>query len=221
MSGSTGKGQLYRVRRFPTLRGRVGLPDVEAPARVIANDTFWGGHAPPPTEIPYSWLTPPARWRPDPPRNVAEITRTDGAIARRRDDTSIAAVGERAYAASLDTQVVDDPDSLATWMVANYTNPRQRMPSLTIHLLSRTLTECWRILEREIGDAIHITDVPAAWPDGVDHLVIEGITHHVHTDERSVEWSTAPLIGAAPGEAGPWFRADESLTDTGSDLLAF
>lgn len=218
---STGKGRLYNTSRFGTLRGRFGVTNVDATARTIANDTFWGGFPPPATEIPYGWLLRPARWRPDAPRNVAEVSRIGGATARRRNTTSIAAVGERTFQASLDSRVVDDPDNLAAWMVANYTNPRQRMPSLTIHLLPRIETECWRILAREIGDAITITGTPASWPDGVNNLVIEGVTRLIHVDEPRVVWSTAPLIGAAPGQAGPWFRADDSRTDTGTDLLAF
>jgi hypothetical protein len=378
VGSSTGKGRLYRIRQYSNLRGRVGLPDVESAARVVANDTFWGGYPPTPTQIPYSWLTPPARFRSDQPRNVAQVTRTGGGTARAVSAASVDAVGERPFSATLDTQVVADPASLADWIVANYTSPRQRMPQLRLNLLSRTPTECWRILEREIGDRISITGAPgevavlnanpyfetdasdwfsiqnaglawdaavahegaaallvtpdgvtsdpgartsgypvrpgltytysawvrvsaggsaarsvginwrtaddtnlsadvqtqtpsptiwtfysgtatappgaafarlvttgpavlaaantwrvdeavltgpdasrSPWPDGVTELVIEGIAHSVAVDTRWVVWNTAPVIGATPGEAGPWFRADESRTDTGSDLLAF
>ena len=220
---ATGKGRLIRsgwltmqALRTPTFQEAInGGPDV------VANDYFWGGYPPAPTKIPYSWLTPPARWRPDQPRNLAIIGRASGVTADARDRDSIDAVGERPFTATLDTPVVDDPVNYADWIVGNYTEPRPRMPVLRLNLLSRTPTECWRILSREVGDAIHITNVPAGWPDGVDHLVIEGITHTVAADIRFVDWNTAPLIGAEPGEAGPWFRADESTADTGADLLAF
>lgn len=376
--GSTGKGRLYRVRRYPTLRGRLGLPDVEAPARVVANDTFWGGFAPAPTLIPYDWLTPPARWRSDQPRNVALISRASGSTARSVNATSVAAVGERQFTATLDTKVIDDPQAYADWIVGNYTSPRQRMPQVRLNLLSRTPTECWRILERRIGDRISITGAPAAtlilnanpyfetdasswtpvggattvaqttgqrhegaasllltpdgtvgsveansefvptvpgagyratawiwsavtrnvmvglnwynaaggfvadtlpagsatvtaatwtlfdvpatapagavqaklftsmsgtppasntlnideakiigpnptaWPAGITELVIEGIEHSIDSaGTRWVVWNTAPLVGAQPGQAGPWFRADQSMTDGGTDVLAF
>lgn len=428
---STGKGRLYRVRRYGNLRGRVGLPDVEANARTLANDTFWGGYPPTPTQIPYSWLTPPARFRSDQPRNLAAVARAGGATARASSDSSIASVGERPFTATLNTQITADPLAYATWVVGNYTEPRQRMPQLRLNLMSRTPAECWRILEREIGDRISIIDGPPqnlavaadafgrtvsggfgtadsggvwnatdnasdqsvsggvahqsaavrttiyrsvlpvgvrdvfvrvtslvnvaplteyirsevvvryqgandfvvlrvhrspggandlqfvqlvggvetvlagatspithvaglslfvrveavgsvlratvwrdgtsepvgwditatdpapaaggvgissllapgntnalpvdmiyddfiadspnphAWPDGVTDLVIEGIAHSIAVDTRWVIWNTAPVIGATAGEAGPWFRADESRTDTGSDLLAF
>jgi hypothetical protein len=225
---STGKGRLYRTRRYSTLRGRIGLPDVTAPARTVANDTFWGGFAPTSTQIPYDWLTPPARWRSDQPRNVATVTRTGGTSARAVNATSVAAVGERPFAATLDTLVIDDPGNYATWVVGNYSAPRQRMPQLRLELLSRTPTECWLILERQIGDRISITGAPSValgspspWPDGLTELVIEGIEHSVDAaGVRRVVWNTAPIIGATAGRAGPWFRADESAT-SGSDLLAF
>lgn len=376
---STGKGRLYNVSRFRTLRGRIGLANVDVTAATIANDTFWGGFPPTPTVIPYSWLTPPARWRSDQPRNVAQITRTGGGTARAVNAASVAAVGERPFTATLDTRVVDDPANYAAWIVANYTSPRQRMPQLRLNLAARTPTECWRILEREIGDRISITGAPGEskllnvnpyfdvdasdwigqsgatiarstafvrsgsgslqitppgsvnpigartslypivpgrtytaaawlfsvagwsdaracidwydssgsfvstglgsatvlpasvwtlssqvltppagaanaalrvrmgatpsgsdilyadevtltgpdgtrnpWPAGITELVVEGIEHSIDAaGTRWVVWNTAPLIGAAAGTAGPWFRADQSTTDTGSDVLAF
>ncbi len=372
---STGKARLIRSGRLTmqSLRGPTFQASINGDEGAIANDYLWGGYAPQATEIPYGWLTPPARWRPDPPRNFAAIARTSGSTAYARNRDSIDAVGEKPFAATLDTQVVDDPANYATWIVGNYTAPRSRMPQLQLNLLSRTPTECWRILGRRIGDAIRITGTPgsarqllanprfdggvsgwtgdgaavaqsavwsrsggfsmrvtpagggpdaravatttvvagaeydldgwlfspggfavaaiqvtwvnssgadistsstsvtalvagvaqrytatftapagavtakvftveggpaagdvyyadevtftgvdrAGWPDGVTHLVIEGIAHSVAADTRFVVWNTAPVIGAEPGEAGPWFRADESTADTGSDLLAF
>lgn len=160
MSGSTGKGRLLHTRRYPTLRGRLGLPDVESSARAVANDTFWGGFPPAPTAIPYEWLTPPARWRSDQPRNVAAITRAGGATARSVNAASVAAVGERPFTATLDSQIADDPANYAAWVTANYTAARQRMPQVRLNLLPRTPTECWRILERQIGDRISVTGSP-------------------------------------------------------------
>jgi hypothetical protein len=222
VGSSTGKGRLYRTRQYSNLRGRVGLPDVESAAQVVANDTFWGGFPPTPTQIPYSWLTPPARWRSDQPRNVAQVARSGGSTARATSATSVAAVGERPFTATLSSPVVADPQAYATWVVGNYTSPRQRMPQLRLNLLPRAQTECWLILEREIGDRISVTGAPAGWPDGVTELVIEGIAHSIDADgTRWVVWNTAPVIGATAGEAGPWFRADESTADIGSDLLAF
>lgn len=374
---STGKGRLYRARRYGNLRGRLAVTDVDPTARTVAGDTWWGGFPPTPTQIPYAWLTPPARWRSDQPRNLAQISRARGGTARSVNTTSVAAVGERPFTASLDSKVVDDPQNYADWIVGNYTAPRQRMPQVRLNLAGRSPTECWRILERRIGDRISITGAPGSaaqlvanpwfdagvtgwsasggtatqssvwsrsgsssmlltpngvsanvyaeddaravvpgasytvtaalfsplgwsnvgiavewltssgatdsfsssnaaigvretslrtatftapaaaaygrvhpvirstpsaadllyadevtmtgpdgtrkpWPAGLTELVIEGIEHSVDGEgTRWVVWNTAPVIGAVAGAAGPWFRADQSKTDTGSDLLAF
>jgi hypothetical protein len=195
----------------------------EGAATVAWRDYMWGGHPPAVTEIPYDWLTAPARWRPDQPRNVATVTRAGGSSARAQDAASVDAVQERPFTATVDSQVVDDPRNYATWIVAYYTDVRQRMPTLTLNLVSRTDVECWRILGRSIGDRIRITGTPVganAWPDGTTELVIEGVEHRIGGDTRYVVWNTAPVIGAAPGEAGPWFRLGESFTD-GTDVVPF
>lgn len=428
---ATGKGRLLRSPRISPagLRPATATPLIESTAPDILADFFWGGLPPDPTRIPYGWLTPPARFRSDQPRNLAEVGRVRGATARAFDRASLAAVGERPFAASLDTATDADMLAYARWLVGAYTAPRQRMPQLKLNLTSRTEAECWLILEREIGDRISITGAPAStltavtdtytravpsgwgsadtgqawttsggsasdysvnttrgtmaltttvtgrtaslanigpdldvtvyitppliaggaqyeqkllirnngsnwyetnvqyqtsglidvylvrgvtvlsaiagyahyellptfgvrmqafgpyirqkvwntfnaeppgwtaeildttlpgsstdsvvlvgdritgntdgglvvqwdnlsvstpnatgWPDGVTELVIEGIAHSIDGDVRNVVWNTAPVIGATPGVAGPWFRADQSRTDTGSDLLAF
>jgi len=376
---ATGKGRLTGFELADEdLLDPTSTSCIDSPLATITNDYLWGGFPPTPTRIPYSWLTPPARWRSDQPRNVAQVTRTGGSTARATSVASVTAVGERPFAAMLSSPVIADPQAYATWIVGNYTAPRQRMPQLRLNLFSRTAVECWLILEREIGDRISITGAPGEdvqllsntgfemtaspwtaqngtvaqsalfpragtgsllltptggisvvnalselvpvaagsvyattawvvsplgwaggvttgvnwflagnfvstifgtavpvtagtmtqlpvemftapagvdagqlrirmsgtpaatdllyidepsvtgpdgtrnpWPDGVTELVIEGIAHSAAGDTRTVTWNTAPVIGASPGVAGPWFRADESRTDTGSDLLAF
>ncbi len=213
---STGQGRLLRS-------GMLGLQGMRYPVRQetvngsglagALGDYWWGGYPPTPTEIPHSWLTPPA--------NTAAVTRTGGETARSTDRASVLAIGERPFNATLNTTVVDDPYNFATYVTAYYTSPRQRMPELRLNLLSRTPDECWRILSRRIGDRISITGAPAGWPEGVTELVIEGIGHTIGSDDaRWVAWKTAPVIGSTPGEAGPWFRLGESMTGS-TDLLPF
>lgn len=345
----------------------------EGGASVAWQDYVWSGFPPPVTEIPYAWLTPPARFRPDQPRNVATVTRTSGSAARKQNAASVGSVGERPFTATVDSQVDADPGNYAQWIVDYYTDVRQRMPTLTLNLVARTDVECWRILGRRIGDRIRITDAPGddvqlmpnpyfevgvsgytgvggalaqsstwsrsgssslrltpdgvstdalalsdpvavvggqtytvdgwlfsavgygtvglnvnwydaagnylstgalvtsltagvsqrfnytavapanaasarvhpveggtppasavlyadevtltgpnlvGWPDGVTDLVIEGVTHHIGVDVRWVTWNTSPVIGSAPGVAGPWFRTDSSRLD-GTDLVPF
>lgn len=375
---STSKARLIRsgLLSMRSLRDPTFQEDVNGGTAAWANDYFWGGYPRDPTEIPYSWLSPPARFRPDQARNVATITRSNGSSVRWSDRASVASsIGERPFTASIDSAVVDDPYNLATWIVDNYLQPRQRNPQLGLNLNARTSVECWRLLEREIGDRISITDAPGSdqqlvtnpwfetntagwlatgctlstspvwsrsgsssllltpdgvtanifaedtnrpviagasytvdgwlfspggwpsvgisvnwysgpttylstsssnaaivakvserrrntyvapagavyarihpvatgtpsgadvlyadeitltgpdgnlrpWPAGVTELVIEGIANQISGDQRWLIWNTAPLIGAAAGQAGPWFRADESLV-TGTDKLAW
>lgn len=195
----------------------------EGAATVAWSDYMWGGSAPTPTEIPYDWLSPPARWRPDQPRNVATVTRSGGSSARAQDAASVGSVQERPFQATVDSQVTADPRNYAQWIVNYYSDVRQRMPTLTLNLVSRTDVECWRILGRSIGDRIRITGTPVganAWPDGTTELVIEGVEHRIGGDTRYVVWNTAPVIGETAGEAGPWFRLDSSSTD-GADVVPF
>lgn len=222
---STGQARLIRsgLVTMRSLREQAFQEGINGGPQVAMNDYFWGGYPPAVTEIPYDWLTPPARWRPDQPRNVATVTRTGGSSARAQDTASVDAVQERPFAATVDSQVTGDPRNYADWIVAYYTDMRQRMPTLTLNLVPRTDVECWRVLGRSIGDRIRITGTPVgvtAWPDGTTELVIEGVEHRIGGDTRFVVWNTAPVIGSAAGVAGPWFRLDESFTD-GADVLPF
>lgn len=192
----------------------------EAAESAVWRDYMWGGFPPASTQIPYTWLSRPARFRPDQPRNVATVTRAGGSAARAQNATSVASIGERPFVATVDSQVTDDPRVYAAWIVQYYTDVRRRMPQLLLNLVPRTDVECWRILSREIGDRISITGAPASWPDGVTELVIEGVNHRIGQDVAFVVWNTAPVIGSAAGVPGPWFRLDASRTD-GTDVVPF
>lgn len=162
---STGQGRLLRS-------GMVGLQALRTPIRQETvngsglaeafDDFWWGGYPPTPTQIPYAWLRPPARWRPAQPSNIAVVTRTGGEQGRSVNRTSIAALGERSYTATINTTVADDPVNLATYITTYYTAPRQRMPGIALQLVGRSPTECWRILSRKIGDRISIVGAPPA-----------------------------------------------------------
>lgn len=162
---STGQGRLLRSGMF-------GLQGLRYPIRQeTANDSglgealgdyWWGGYAPTPTQIPYAWISPPARWRPAQPSNLAVVTRTGGEQGRSTNRTSVAALGERPYTATINTTIADDPVNLATYITDYYTAPRQRMPGITLQLAGRSPTECWRILSRKIGDRISIAGAPGS-----------------------------------------------------------
>jgi hypothetical protein len=211
-------------------RADVPWPDSAAAAM---NDWFWGGGPPTPVQIPYAWLTPPVRFRPDPAYNVTTITRTGGAQAFNRDPDSVDAFGETEFTATLDTAVEADLGALGSHILRFYATqpgdvPRTRAPQLVVNLLLVELmagrSGLYTVLDREIGDRIAIAGTPVgaatAWPQGTTSLVIEGIEHRVATDTRYVLWNTAPVIGASPGVPGPWFRLGASRLG-GADTLPF
>jgi hypothetical protein len=79
----------------------------------------------------------------------------------------------------------------------------------------------WRVLGVRIGDRISLsrTRRPPGRP-GSSTLFVEGITRVECAGQRTVTWNTSPVIGAAAGQVGPWFRLNSSLLG-GSDLVPF
>lgn len=59
------------------------------------------------------------------------------------------------------------------------------------------------------------------WPDGATELTVEGITHQISGDLRTVTWNTAPVIGSTAGASGPWLRWDDSRYSSSTDKLPF
>lgn len=236
MASSSGRGVILNShppanphRRFgATLRPRPDLLGTSGSAAIF-NDYWWGTGVvspPAPVEIPYGWLAgfQPLRIRPDKPLTTAAVSVDGGGTASAEDGASLAAFGDTAFSATLHTATPTDAAALAAWAVAYYATdpddvPRARFPALLIRLTGRTQPEMHRVLSVGIGTRITITGAPATWPEGATEQVVEGIRHTL-SDARDVEWTTAPVVGSAPGVAGPWFRLGESLLD-GDDALLF
>jgi hypothetical protein len=199
----------------------IDRPDTDTRSAAALNDYAWGGGPPAVTQIPYSWLSQPLRFRPDTPINVAAVTQANGTPAVSTNAVSVAAYGEfTSSPITLSTICDADPANLAAHLTGNYADPRQRCPQVTLNLLERTALEMWLILGRFEGDRIQITGAPADWPVGTTSLLIEGIQHTGGVDDRVVVWNTSPVIGSTPGIPGPWFRTDSSRLD-GADRLPF
>lgn len=234
ISSASGKGALMGM-------GEWGdddlIVDVERPtqaASLVVNDWFWGSGPPDVTIIPWTWLQTPIELRADQPINSAAVTRVDQATAYSNSTTSQATYGTFAVSAQLDTASPDDAANFAAFLTTYYANPLLRAPTFTLSLVHRTDEERWRILGREIGDRFtlgpgtvqdyvgHTTvlPVPVGLPAGALSLVIEGIHHESSVTDRTVEWTTAPLIGSVAGVEGPWFRLNYSALD-GTDALPF
>lgn len=187
----------------------------------LAVDWYFAGRGPvTPTAIPWTWLNGPLRFRQDSPLNQAAVTKSSGATAYADDATSIDTYGQWSFATSLLTDSAQDAQNLADQIVTYYTAPRVRCPQLNLTLNRRSQTECWTILEREVGDVITLTGVPAGWPEGANTFVIEGIAHFSTSEIRTVTWAAAPVIGASPDVTGPWFRLGVS-TLGGTDVLPY
>lgn len=194
-------------------------------AAVSLSDYFWGFTPPVPTQIPYTWLSPPFRARADQPINDVAITRTGGETAYLVNSTSIDSYGDFTGGGQISLATVsrDDPLSYATWIVNYYSGHRMRCPSLTVNIFGgvRTDAEVWRILGVKIGTRIQITGAPATWPEGTTSLIVEGIAHQVGQNVRTVTWNTSPVIGGTPGTVGPWFRLNGASLINGVDVLPF
>lgn len=201
----------------------IDRPDTDTRSAAALNDYLWGGGPPAPTQIPYTWLKSPVRFRPDRIINSAAVSQTAGAPARITNETSVDTYGESAAPPITLSTICDaDANNLATHLTAGYADPRMRCPQLTINLLMPRLTtaDLWTLLGVTIGDRIEITGAPATWPEGSTSLVIEGIQHSIGIEERLVTWNTSSVIGVVPGTPGPWFRADTSRLD-GTDKTPF
>lgn len=224
MSTSLGLGRL----KPPNFAGLVpwnAQYGLNEDARALAADFYWGGYPPPPVQIPVGWIRAPIRIRQDTPLNVAEVTQLLGNTARSRDQVSVAANGGREwkFTETIDSIVAVDPANLAAWVTAYYADPRPRHAVLTLILNGRAETEIWRILGVTAGRRVAITAAPSDWPTGGVALVVEGVRHLITADLRTVEWLASPVVGAAAGTAGPWFRTDQSRTSDagGTDPVPF
>lgn len=191
----------------------------------IWTDLYFAATAPAPIEIPYTWISTPHQRRPDKPFTVAAIDQDGGTTARAVDKLSRQEYGENRFTASLAAASPAEAPSLAQYVLHYYATqpgevPRQRASLLGIVLNGRTPTEQWRILDVTEGRHIRIADAPASWPDGYEHQVVEGVRHVLGDEQRRVEWMTSPVIGATPGEPGPWFRLGTSFIG-GTDVIPF
>jgi hypothetical protein len=222
----TATGKLLRLGAAEfDVEDMIGRPDVldqTNSAATVVNDYVWGTPTPPPTVIPYAWLAPPMRFRADAPINTARVTQYGAGTAIATDATSIANYGLVEEQVTLSTDLPADAQALVNWLVRYYADFRMRCPSITINLNSGALgqVDVWRVLGVRIGDRISIPDAPATWPAGSSTLFVEGVTRVESAAQRTVTWNTSPVIGAAPGQVGPWFRLNSSLLG-GSDLVPF
>jgi hypothetical protein len=149
-------------------------------------------------EIPYEWIATPVLRRPTAVINSAAIQQAGAATAYSSDAASIKRYGVGPASATLTTPVDADASNLATHLTTYYATPRPRQPVLAFHLMARTEDECALLLSVGLGRRVRIIHTPTNWPVGAANFVVEGVRHTLAVDDRTVEWSTAALIGASP-----------------------
>lgn len=222
MSTSQGLG-----RRRPPLCGFVPWARAfdygtvgEQGAKAMADELYFGGYPPPVAEIPLSWISGQLRVRQANKFNRAEVSQSGGATAR---STNLASPTDRqwTFTASVASIVDVDAANLAKWVTDYYDSPLPRSAALTLILNERAETEIWRILGVKQGQHISITDTPAGLPTGSTELLVEGISHQILADLRTVTWVTSPVIGATAGTPGPWARYDATRYSSSTEIRPF
>jgi len=231
---ASGKGRILGMAEWGDDDLIIDVERPTPPVSAVVADWFWAGGPPDVTVIPWTWLQVPLKLRADQPMNVVEITRVNQAAALATNEASRTTNGTFPAKGTLDTIIPDDAYNYAAWLVTYYANPLLRAPVFSMPLQFRTVDEVPRILGRTVGDrftlgpstvrdgsgAVVVLPVPAGLPAGAQSLVISGIAHTSSVTDRVVSWTTAPLLGSAPGVEGPWFRIDSSMLD-GTDQRPF
>jgi len=188
---------------------------------VVTQWLFFGG-PPAPVEIPYTWLSFPARWRHETMVNTATVEQFNGVEATKTNPTSVTNFGQRAGGDTLHTACDADPANLATWLVTYWGEQRMKQPALMlVDLAQRTDAEVTAILRVRQGTRVVVTDAPATWPEGSHSLVVEGVDHSGRADRSGVIWRTSPVPGSTtPGEPGPWLRYGSSMWNSADVIPA-
>lgn len=180
-----------------------------------------GGLAPAVVTIPSSWISPGLTRKPTVAVTKAQIAQANGpTYYSSATSAQVAQYGVNTASVTLDTPVDADAQNLATMLTTFQAVPRPRQPTLTFNLLSRTDAECLIILGVQLAQRVVITGAPAGTPPGALNFTVEGISHVLAVDQRTVTWATSALIGTTTTAPGIWFRLGSSSLG-GSDLVPF
>lgn len=171
--------------------------------------------------IPFSWISPGLTRKPTVAVTKAQITQANGpTYYSSATSAQVAQYGVNTASVTLDTPVDADAQNLATMLTTFQAVPRPRQPTLTFNLLARTDAECLIILGVQLAQRVVITGAPAGTPPGALNFTVEGISHVLAVDQRTVTWATSALIGTTTTAPGIWFRLGSSSLG-GSDIVPF
>lgn len=132
-------------------------------------------------------------------QNTITGTRRDGATQKVVNDASVTKYGE--YPASLDLLVATDAEALdrIAWQVGRYAEPRPRLSSVTVDLLTQPdAAKVRALLLVELGDRITIAGLPSQSPISAPDLIVEGISESQSIDTWQLTFNTtaADLVRA-------------------------
>lgn len=125
--------------------------------------------------------------------NKATATRPGGATQTVIDTASKARHGE--YERDLgEVLALTDVQALsrAEWAANRYAEPRSRVGSLTVDMLSAPDPLAEQLLEARPGDAITVTGLPSQAGVSSLHLVVEGWSEEVTDDSWSITFNCSP-----------------------------
>jgi len=147
--------------------------------------------------------------------NNATVTRSDGTSQTSTDATSVASYGQRDLHLSETVHVADgEALALADWMVAEFKDPRARVPSLMIHP-EEDPTNMWpQVLGRELWDKVNVELTTPAGSGFDEDIFIEGVTHNV-TMVGTRSWQTTVMLSPGLPFDDWWILGTSELgTDT-------
>lgn len=129
--------------------------------------------------------------------NDVSVSRPGGATYRARNETSIQSpTGQRSKSLTIYAASDNDLRSAAQWMVHRYGEPRPRVSSITVDLMTTSAELASAVLSLEIGDRIQVTGMPSTTPGGTTvDLFIEGVDGGTVTATAwTVAMTTSPVF---------------------------
>lgn len=124
-------------------------------------------------------------------------------------------IGEHdVYSESDDLMVAtqDEALSAATWRVAGYSEPRPRLASVSVDLLTSSAALQSAMANLELSDRLRVTGLPSQAPASTLDLVVEGWTETLSADAWSMAITTSTYNPAGSG----WLLGDATYGVLGS-----
>jgi hypothetical protein len=114
--------------------------------------------------------------------NDMTVSTTNGAaVDRIADQASIDAYGLASSSLEIATTDVNQSHEVASWVIANYAEPENRAPVLTVDLAGATDADRVAILSLGVGSKITVTSLPAQAESTSVSFIVEGYSESIAT----------------------------------------